>query len=157
MEISSLSTEDIISLYPAILKELKQRKVITTNNFIGELGEYLAINAYNKNSSLNNLQKADVSTQNIDAISNKGERYSIKSVSGSATGVFHSLSGEKDFEFLIIVQFGKDYELLRIIQLTWNQFIKIRRMKKPENKYNVPITQKNLENGKIIYQSELIN
>ena len=63
------------------------------------MGEYLAIENYNKIANLPTLQKATASTQNIDAISNKGERYSIKSTSGTATGVFHSLSGEKILNF----------------------------------------------------------
>ena len=150
MDIDKLSTEEIISLYPKILKELKSRNVITTNNLIGELGEYLAIENYNKIANLPTLQKATASTQNIDAISNKGERYSIKSASGTATGVFHSLSGEKDFEFLIIVIFDKDYQLVNILEYRWEEFLNIRKLKKPENKFNVPLTKKVLEIGKVI-------
>ena len=150
MDIDKLSTDEIISLYPKILKELKSRNVITTNNLIGELGEYLAIENYNKIANLPTLQKATASTQNIDAISNKGERYSIKSASGTATGVFHSLSGEKDFEFLIIVIFDKDYQLVNILEYRWEEFLNIRKLKKPENKFNVPLTKKVLEIGKVI-------
>jgi len=150
MDIDKLSTEEIVSLYPKILKELKSRNVITTNNLIGELGEYLAIENYNKIANLPTLQKATASTQNIDAISNKGERYSIKSASGTATGVFHSLSGEKDFEFLIIVIFDKDYQLVNILEYSWEEFLNIRKLKKPENKFNVPLTKKVLEIGKVI-------
>tara|TARA_B100000282_G_scaffold287434_1_gene254984 strand:+ start:117 stop:572 length:456 start_codon:yes stop_codon:yes gene_type:complete len=150
MDIDKLSTDEIISLYPKILKELKSRNVITTNNLIGELGEYLAIENYNKIANLPTLQKATASTQNIDAISNKGERYSIKSASGTATGVFHSLSGEKDFEFLIIVIFDKDYQLINILEYSWEEFLNIRKIKKPENKFNIPLTKKVLEIGKVI-------
>ena len=150
MDIDKLSTDEIISLYPKILKELKSRNVITTNNLIGELGEYLAIENYNKIANLPTLQKATASTQNIDAISNKGERYSIKSASGTATGVFHSLSGEKDFEFLIIVIFDKDYQLVNILEYSWEEFLNIRKIKKPENKFNIPLTKKVLEIGKVI-------
>ena len=152
MDISNLQTEEIINLYPTILKELKERGVITTNNFIGEVGEYLAIETYNKQSNLPTLQKAFASTQNIDAISNKGERYSIKSASGTATGVFHSLSGTKDFEYLVIVIFDKDYQLLKILEYSWDEFLKIRKLKKPENKYNVPLTKKTIDSGILIYE-----
>ena len=150
MDVDKLSTDEIISLYPKILKELKSRNVITTNNLIGELGEYLEIQNYNKLPNLPTLQKATASTQNIDAISNKGERYSIKSASGAATGVFHSLSGEKDFEYLIIVIFDKDYQLINILEYEWEEFLNIRKLKKPENKFNVPLTKKVLEIGKVI-------
>lgn len=85
------------------------------------------------------------STKNIDATSNKGERYAIKATSGSGTGVFASLPTEDDgivyFEYLILVMFNKDYSLQAIYELTWNQFVLHRRMKPPENKWNLPITQ----------------
>ena len=153
MDINLLDTQEIIDLYPKILKELKARKVITSNNFVGEVGEYLVIDYYSKNTSLPSLQKANVSTQNIDAISKDGKRYSIKSVSGKSTGVFHSLSGEKDFEYLVIVLFDKDYQLLKILEYSWDQFLKIRKMKKPENKYNVPVNNKNISIGKTIFEN----
>lgn len=40
-------TKEIIHLYSMSIKELKRRKVIRTNNVVGELGEYLAIEIYN--------------------------------------------------------------------------------------------------------------
>lgn len=36
-------TKEIIQLYSRAIQELKRRKVIRTNNVVGELGEYLAI------------------------------------------------------------------------------------------------------------------
>ena len=46
-------------------------------------------------------------TKNIDAISVNGERYAIKSTSGSGTGVFASIPTDDDtkifFEYLILV------------------------------------------------------
>ena len=41
---------------------------------------------------LSKLQKVTPSTKNVDAMSIKGERYAIKSLTGSATGMFHSLN-----------------------------------------------------------------
>ena len=87
----NLSTEDIINLYPEILKELKKRKVIETNNLVGEVGQFLAREHYNKNPKLPNLDPAAVGTKHIDAISRKGERYSIKSASSGVTGNFFGL------------------------------------------------------------------
>ena len=143
--LSELSDFEIIELYPAILKELKSRGIIRTNNLIGELGEYLAANAYQKNPKLPNLQLNIKSTKNIDATSNKGERYAIKATSGNGTGVFASLPTEDDgkvyFEYLILVRFNKDYTLDSIYELTWEQFIQYRKMKPPEYKWNLPITE----------------
>ncbi len=143
--LSELSDSELIELYPALLKELKSRSIIRTNNLIGELGEYLAANAYQKNPKLPNLQLNIKSTKNIDATSNKGERYAIKATSGNGTGVFASLPTENDgkvyFEYLILVMFNKDYTLQAIYELTWDQFVLHRKMKPPENKWNLPVTQ----------------
>jgi len=140
-----LTDSELIDLYPSLLKELKSRGIIRTNNLIGELGEYLAANAYNSNPKLNKLQLNLKSTKNIDATSSKGERYAIKSTSGNGTGVFASLPTVDDgvvyFEYLILVIFNKDYSLNSIYEINWKQFLEFRRMKPPENKWNLPITE----------------
>jgi hypothetical protein len=105
----------------------------------------LVFNAYNNNPKLPQLQLNLKSTKNIDAVSSKGERYAIKATSGNGTGVFASLPNVDDgkvyFEYLILVLFNKDYSLNAIFELTWDQFIEFRRMKPPENKWNLPITE----------------
>ncbi len=143
--LSTLSDSELIQLYPSILKELKLRGIVRTKNLIGELGEFMAVEAYQKNPKLPKLQLNLKSTKNIDATSQKGERYAIKATSGKATGVFSSLPIENDgkvyFEYLILVIFTKDYTLQSIYEVTWEQFIQYRRMKPPENKWNLPITE----------------
>ena len=154
MDLKKFSDEEVISLYPKILKELKSRDIIRTNNLVGDLGEYWTRKKYNETPNLPNLQDAPKSTKNIDAISNKRERYAIKSTSGSGTGVFASLSTENDekkFEYLVIVLFDKDYILKEILELTWDQFKKFRRMKPPENKWNLPITNEVKSQAKKIF------
>jgi hypothetical protein len=145
ISLAGLADAQLIELYPALLKELKNRDIIQTNNLIGELGEYLAASAYQNNPKLPKLQLNIKSTKNIDATSNKGERYAIKATSGNGTGVFASLPTEDDgkvyFEYLILVMFNKDYSLKSIYELTWEQFVLHRKIKPPENKWNLPITQ----------------
>jgi hypothetical protein len=144
LNLKELSEIELIELYPKILNELKDRGIIRTNNLIGELGEYIAFNAYKENPKLPKLQLNLKSTKNIDATSDKGERYAIKTTSGNATGVFASLPLENDgkvyFEYLILVMFNKDYTLKEIFELNWDQFLLLRKIKPPENKWNVPIT-----------------
>jgi hypothetical protein len=41
--LESLSIDELVSLYAAIPKELKRRGVIRSNNFLGDLGEFIAI------------------------------------------------------------------------------------------------------------------
>ena len=146
VDIEKLSTEEIIKLYPKILKELKNRKVIQSKNLIGEIGEFLAISYYNKNPNLPNLKRADASTKNIDAISRDGERYSIKSTSTGLTGTFWGLeplgSEKKDkqrFEYVVIVRFDNDYALESIVEINWNQFLEIKRWHSRMNAWNVPV------------------
>ncbi len=154
MNLEDLENDELISLYPKLLKELKRRKIIRTNNLIGELGEFIAASEYKKNSLLPQLQLNLKSTKNVDAISIKGERYAIKSTSGKGTGVFASLPNEDDvivhFEYLILVIFNKDYTLNEIYELTWKDFLRFRKMKPPENKWNLPITNQLKENVKKI-------
>ena len=92
---------------------------IRTNNITGERGEQLAISYYNKTLGLPKLQAAPKGTQNIDAISKKGERYTIKTLMlpNKTTGVFYGMGTpdkpitEKVFEYLIIVVINEYYEL----------------------------------------------
>ena len=106
------------------------------------------------NPQLPQLQLNLKSTKNVDAISIKGERYAIKSTSGNGTGVFASLPNKDDgkvhFEYLILVIFNKDYTLKEIYELTWKDFLLYRKMKPPENKWNLPITNEMKKNVKQI-------
>ena len=155
MDLSLLSDDQVIELYPKILNELKHRGIIRNNNLIGELGEYFVASIYKKTPSLPQLQLNLKSTRNIDATSVKGERYAIKATSGKATGVFSSIPLVDDgivyFEYLIIVIFNKDYSLKEIYELTWNQFLSLRKMKPPEHKWNVQITNEVKGIAKKIY------
>lgn len=154
-----LNNEELWLGYADIQQELKKRNLVRTNNIVGERGEFLAIETYNSISGLPNLQAAPEGTQNIDAISRKGERYSIKTVSepGSTTGVFYGI-GEKDenlipekkFEYVIIVQIFKDYRPKRILELSWEQFLKFKRWHSTMRAWNLSVTKSVLEEAKII-------
>lgn len=157
--LSGKSTEEIIRLYSMAIKELKKREIIRTNNVVGELGEYLAIEHYNKTSGLPNLAPAPVGTENIDAISRKGDRYSIKSTSSNTTGVFYGLEAkgstvpdEKKFEYVIICKFDDDYELQTILEMDWNIFLQNKRWHSRMMAWNLILTQKLKEQCTIIYE-----
>src|SRR3990167_1885617 len=89
--IDILPDEEIWTLYAYLGLKLKERKLVITRNIVGERGEFLAIKIYNETPGLAKLQAAPEETQNVDALSRKGERYSIKTISdpGSLTGVFY--------------------------------------------------------------------
>ena len=156
--LKELSTTDLIQNYSDIIKELKERGIIRTKNVIGDLGEYLAINHYCNTAGLPKLQAAQTNTKNIDATSNNGERYSIKSTSGKLTSVFTGLeppnSSKTDkpkFEYVIIVIFNNNYELERILELDWNVFIKHKKWHNSFSAWNLSITKNLIQDSNIIY------
>lgn len=156
-QLKNKSVSELIAIYSAILKELKNREVIRTNNLVGDLGEYLAIEFYNNQSSLPNLQAAPAGTKNIDAISREGKRYSIKSTTTSLTGVVYDLnepdsteSENQKFEFMIVVQFSKTFELLRVIELDWELFLQFKRWHKTMRGWNINITKDLLNQSNVL-------
>lgn len=159
IDFKNIKDDGLITLYSELIKELKTRKIIRTKNIIGDLGEYLAIYHYNNIPGMPNLQAAPPGTQNIDAISRKGERYSIKSTSGNLTGVFYGLS-DKDseekqvqkFEYVIIVIFKENFVLDKIIELSWNQFLSVKKWHKTMRGWNISITKNLIEESKIIFK-----
>ncbi len=163
IDVESLNNEELWFTYSAIQQELKKRGGVRTNNMVGERGEFLAIEAYNLTKGLPKLQAAPEGTQNVDALSKKGERYSIKTVTepGSTTGVFHGL-GEKDdknipekkFEYVIIVQLYKSYLPKRILELSWDTFLKHKKWHSVMRAWNLSITKALLSDAKVILDNE---
>lgn len=103
---------------------------------------------------LPNLLLTDKSTRNIDAVSNKGERYSIKTTTTKTTGTFWKIdkNSEKVFEYLIIVQMNEAYEVEKILELDWDSFIRHISFNSRMNAYLITITKSLLCDSKIIYQ-----
>lgn len=141
-----LDDYDLVSVYGEWINELKERKMIRTNNVVGELGEYLAIKYYQDTPGLPKLQKVPIGTQNIDAISINGDRYSIKATSGSITGVFYGLNDPNN-------PFEKDFTLKSILEMDWKTFLKHKRWHKRTRAWNLSINKQLLADCKIIYQS----
>lgn len=159
INLEELNNEELWLGYADIQQELKKRNLVRTNNIVGERGEFLAIETYSSISGLPNLQAAPEGTQNVDALSRKGERYSIKTISepGSTTGVFYGI-GEKDeveipekkFEYVIIVQIFKDYRVKRILEISWNQFLKFKKWHSTMRAWNISVTKALLSEAKVI-------
>lgn len=159
MDLKNLSNTEIISLYSSSIKELKNRNIIRTKNITGELGEYIAVEYYKNNSSLPNLQISPPSTENIDAISRKGERYSIKTITNKgSTGVFYGLPSissnevpSQKFEYLVIVKLNDAFELECILELTWEEFLQNKRWHSRMQAWNLSYSNKLKESVTILY------
>ena len=156
-EIKKLNDDELIQLYPALIKELKDRKIIRTNNIVGDLGEYFSVKIFNENSNLPKLQMAPTSTENVDALSIKGKRYAIKSTSSKNTGIFASIPNDEEqiyFEYLLILLWDKNYQVESLLQYNWAQFVKYRKIKKPENRFHISLNKTIMNEAVIIYSKK---
>lgn len=74
------------------------------------------------------------------------------------TGVFYGCGepGEsqpdKKFEFVVIVVIDKYFRPERVLELTWDQFIKHRRWHKTMRAWNLSLKKNLLSEAKMIYQ-----
>jgi len=165
IDFKKLTDRQVIACYSQSIKELKKRNIVRTKNITGELGEYIAVDFYRQTPTLPNLQFAPPSTENIDAISTKGERYSIKTITNNgATGVFYGLpalgSDEKPiqkFEYVIIVKLTDDFELERILELTWDEFLENKKWHSRMKAWNLSYSNKLIDSVRTIYSKEDIN
>lgn len=163
MSIKKLSVSELVKkISPSsdAFIELKQRGVLRTKNVVGELGEYYAVDFYSNNPRLPNLSFAPPGVQNIDALSRKGELYSIKAVSSRSgtTGSFWDPESiernEQKFHFLLIVILANDYSLDMILELTWDDFFQYKRFNARMNNYNISLTQTLLRSVRVVYEKD---
>ena len=161
MDLSNLEKYDLIMLYGQIIEELKNRNIIRSKNVVGDIGEYLAVNYYTKTPGLPKLQFAPPSTENIDAISIKGERYSIKCTTSNTTSVFYGLNPpESDevqkqlFEYVVIVVLNSSYQLKQIIELDWNTFLKHKKWQSRVGAWHLILSKKLLADATIVFDAK---
>ena len=158
MDFSKYSGTELVQLYGQLLQQMRTRDIIRSKNVTGDLGEYLVIDYYTSTRGLPKLQFAPPSTKNIDAISIDGDRYSIKTTTGTVTGAFYGI--EKDaktsmrplFEYVVIVKLDEMYQPELILELDWDAFFKHKRWHSRINAYNLILSKSLIEDGKIIYQ-----
>ena len=77
VQIGKWDDDDLIELRIQLDAEFKKRDIKFS---VGEIGETVAVNFFNKTSGLPNLQKAPTGVKNVDALSRDGHRYSIKTI-----------------------------------------------------------------------------
>ena len=78
IDLTNLANQELIGLYPKVIKELKRREIVRTKNLVGELGEFYAVEFYKNALGLPKIQYAPPGTKNVDALSVNGERYAKK-------------------------------------------------------------------------------
>lgn len=165
MDLTRLSVTEIIELYSQSIKELKLRKVLRTNNVLGDLGEYLVLDYYSNSPDLPTLNHVPVGTQNINAVGQDGKRYAIKSTSRHVTGVFYGLEPPESkkpdtplFEYVIICKFDDSCMMQAIYQIDWKTFIKHKRWHSRMKAWNLTLTKKLISDAKVIFdRNSLVN
>lgn len=158
--IDKLPDEEIWTMYAYLGLKLKERGLVRTRNIVGERGEFLAIKIYNGTPGLPKLQAAPEGTQNVDALSRRGERYSVKTISepSNSTSVFYGCGDqtetipEKKFEYVVVVLIDKYYKAKKILELTWGQFLKYRSWDKTMRGWHLGLTQELMKVAKVIFQ-----
>ncbi len=159
MDFSNIKGTELINVYVEILNEMKKQNLIRSKNVIGDLGEYIVIDYYNKTRGLPNLQFAPPSTKNIDAISKNGERYSIKCTSTNTSGTFWGIDKDGDilktkqaFEYVVIIKLDENFQPILILEIDWNTFFKYKSWNSRMNAHNLHITNNLINDSKIIYK-----
>lgn len=160
MDLHPLEKQELIALYGQVIEELKYRNIIRSKNVVGDIGEHLVIDYYTKTPGLPKLNFAPPSTENIDAISVKGERYSIKCTTSNTTGVFYGLNPpnrdepqKQLFEYAVIVVLNDTYQLKKIIQLDWEAFLKHKKWHSRMTAWHLVVSKKLLADSTIVFDS----
>ncbi len=161
MDLAGFSVTDLVGLYSQTIKELKKRGILRTKNVIGELGEYFVIECYERDPDLPNLTIVPIGTKNINAISQNGDRYSIKSTSSHVTGAFYGLQPQGSsveykqlFEYVIVCKLDDDCGLEGIYQLSWEGFQKHKKWHSRMNAWNIAVTKAMKEDAITIFEKE---
>ncbi len=150
-QLALLNDGELLSLRAVLEVEMRKRGVAFS---VGEIGEMLAIEFFNKTAGHPNLQPAPIGTKNVDALSRNGDRYSIKTVwKGKKTGTIYPDPVNPDkqlFEQLLIVRLDDELKLHSIHEFDWKQFLKARRWDKRMSAWYVPYTNRSLGFGNLI-------
>jgi hypothetical protein len=156
--LSELTNDEIIEAYSLILQVMKDRKIIRTNNLIGDLAESLAISHFNKTELLPNLKQSITNKKDYDAIDDSNVRYAIKSTSTIKTGTFWGLSPlgtpqvNKVFDILLIVKFSKTYQMTHIYSIDWETFLNFKEWSSTQNAWFINLKSSVKNTAKLVFR-----
>lgn len=153
LDLTKFSDEEVFFLKTQVEKECARRNLKFD---VGDVGELISINFFNNKPGLEKLQKAPTGTKNVDALSRKGDRYSIKTIKkGSKTGTIYPDPEDENkqlFEYLLIVILDDDFGLKSIHRFSWKVFGEVRMWDKTMRAWYVPKTNKALNQGEVIHE-----
>ena len=143
--LSKMEDRELLQLRAALDKELRTRNLGDT---VGEVAERLAILYFNETPGLPNLTKASAGTAYVDALSRRGERYSIKGIlRARKTGAIYPDTDDEErqfFEYLLVVKLNDEWALESIHEFGWPAFISCRKWDKRMSAWYIGITKKTM-------------
>jgi hypothetical protein len=143
--LAELADLELLRLRARVAAELKRRGLASN---VGQVAESLALAFYNGTPGRPNLQPAPTGTQNVDALSRRGDRYSIKGVlDARKTGTIYPDRDDRDkqlFEYLLIVRIDPDWQLIGIHEFDWKTFCDVRSWDSRMNAWYVGLAAKTL-------------
>lgn len=152
--LESLADLDLLRLRARVAAELKRRGLASN---VGQVAESLALSFFNNTPGRPNLQPAPTGTQNVDALSRRGDRYSIKGVlDGRKTGTVYPDRDDRDkqlFEYLLIVRIDPEWQLICIYEFDWKTFCQVRSWDTRMNAWYVGLAAKTLARSTIFVPS----
>jgi len=149
LDLSDLDDADLVRLRAALHGEMKRRGLAHS---VGQIAEKLAIDFFNNTPGCPNLREAATGTANVDALSRRGDRYSIKGVlDARKTGTVYPDPQAPDrqlFEYLLVIQLNKDWAMQSIYEFDWSTFVRCRSWDKRMNAWYVGLSAKTLAQAK---------
>jgi hypothetical protein len=143
--LGTLDDLDLLRLRASVAAELKRRGLASN---VGQVAETLAISFHNSTPGRPNLQPAPTGTQNVDALSRRGDRYSIKGVlDARKTGTIYPDRDDREkqlFEYLLIVRINHDWQLVALHEFDWKTFCEVRSWDSRMNAWYVGLAAKTL-------------
>jgi hypothetical protein len=145
VEPKNLSDLELLRLRAMVAAELKRRGLACN---VGQVAESLAIAFYNGTAGRPNLVPAPTGTQNVDALSRRGDRYSIKGIlDARKTGTIYPDRDDPDkqlFEYLLVVRIDHDWQLLALYEFDWKTFCEVRSWDRRMNAWYVGLAAQKL-------------
>lgn len=127
IDLQALDDEALLRLRARLYLEIKRRQLPAS---VGGVAEKLALRYFNTTRGLPKLQEARAGTANVDANSDRGERYSIKCIQqGRKTGTIYPDRADPNkrlFEYLLVVRLDENWALQAIYEFDWDLFVKLR-------------------------------
>ncbi|WP_341284707.1 hypothetical protein [Priestia megaterium] len=158
---SELNDLEMIEACGEALCELKNRRIIKTKNTVGDIGEWFVMQFYNEDLKLPNLQEMPIGTKYFDARSEDGKRYTIKTTTTKATGVFHGfnepnceLPEEQKFEYVVIVVLHPDCFLPQeVYEISWDDFLAHRKWSNSKKAWNLTLNRQLKKEAKLVFKT----